>query len=92
MKKDTYTAEQILKAAEMGEVSMIDARYIVKILKEGVKQVKVEDFVKKWIEGAEPDIFVKNKYGNLIYSSGPSSINLTYYFEELLRDYIEKTE
>ena len=29
-----YTTEQILKAAEIGEVSMIDARHIVTILKE----------------------------------------------------------
>ena len=36
MKKKKYTVEEFLKAAEIGEVSMIDARHIVSLLDEAV--------------------------------------------------------
>jgi hypothetical protein len=39
MKK--YTKEEILKAAEIGEVSMIDARHIVSLLDEAKHILKV---------------------------------------------------
>ena len=54
--------------------------------------IKIKKFVKKWMEGHEPDTFIANKYGNYIYSAGPTSINLTIFFEELLSDYLEEIE
>jgi hypothetical protein len=36
-----YTKEEILKAAEIGEVSMIDAKHIVSLLDEAKKIIKV---------------------------------------------------
>ena len=35
----TYTKSQILKAAEIGEVCMIDARYVVSLLDEAVEEM-----------------------------------------------------
>jgi Zn finger protein HypA/HybF involved in hydrogenase expression len=40
MKK--YTVEEILKAAEIGEVSMIDAKHVVSLLDEAKHILKVE--------------------------------------------------
>jgi hypothetical protein len=42
------------------------------------------------MDGQEPDTFVKNKYGNYIYSAGSSSLNLVCFFECLLEDYIDE--
>ena len=41
MKKKKYTIEQFLKAAELGEVSMIDAKHIVSLLDEATHILKV---------------------------------------------------
>lgn len=51
---------------------------------------KIEQFVKEWIEGHEPDTFVKNESGNIIYSSGHSSLNLVAFFKNILSDYSEE--
>ena len=48
-----------------------------------------EDFVNKWMESYEPDTFIKNEYGVCIYSAGPSSINLTLFFQDLIESYDE---
>lgn len=53
------------------------------------KQIKVEQFVQEWMNGHEEGTFIKNQHGQVIYSSGPSSLNLTAFFEILLKDYIE---
>ncbi len=42
MKQKKYTKEEILKAAEIGEVSMIDARHIVSLLDEARAAIKNE--------------------------------------------------
>lgn len=39
---NSYTKEEFLKAAEIGEVSMIDARHIVSLLDEAREKLKVE--------------------------------------------------
>lgn len=41
-KAEKYTVEEILKAAEMGEVSMIDAKHIVSYLDEARGVIRVE--------------------------------------------------
>jgi len=41
MKKKMYTVEEILKAAEIGEVSMIDAKHTVSLLDEAKHILKV---------------------------------------------------
>jgi hypothetical protein len=51
---------------------------------------KIQQFVKEWIEGHEPDTFVKNESGNIIYSSGHSSLNLVAFFENILSDFSEE--
>jgi hypothetical protein len=56
------------------------------------KQQFVEQFVEKWMQGHEEDTFVKNKYGNYIYSAGASSLNLKIFFEMLLLDFAEETD
>lgn len=53
---------------------------------------KISSFVKKWMDGYEPDTFVKNQNGKVIYSAGPSSLNLVAFFENLLEDYIEECD
>jgi len=56
-----YTKEQFLKAAELGEVSMIDAKHIVSLLDEVVKLPKqqetlyTEEQVRKLVEEANYD-------------------------------------
>ena len=52
--------------------------------------VSAKEFVKKWMDGHEPDTFVKNEHGNVIYSAKHSSINVTCFFEDLLVDFIEE--
>ena len=52
---------------------------------------KIESYVKKWMDGHEPDTFIANKYGQYVYSAGACSLNLKVFFEELLKDYIEET-
>lgn len=54
------------------------------------KQEYIKEFVKKWMDGHEPDTFVKNEHGNYIYSAGHSSLNLVCFFEFLLEDYIDE--
>ena len=51
---------------------------------------KIEQFVKEWIEGHEPDTFVKNESGNIFYSAGHSSLNLVSLFESILSDFSEE--
>lgn len=41
MKKKKYTKEEFLKAAEIGEVSMIDAKHIISLLDEASHILKV---------------------------------------------------
>jgi len=41
MKKKKYTVEEFLKAAEIGEVSMIDAKHTVSLLEEAKHILKV---------------------------------------------------
>lgn len=41
MKNKRYTVEEILKAAEIGEVSMIDAKHIVSLLDESKRILKI---------------------------------------------------
>lgn len=50
---------------------------------------EIKEFVQKWMNGMEEDTFIKNQYGNVIYSAGASSLNLTLFFEDLLTDFIE---
>lgn len=53
-------------------------------------ELKSEPFITRH-EGHEPDTFVKNQNGAVVYSAGHSSINLVAFFENLLSDYIEQT-
>jgi hypothetical protein len=55
-----------------------------------VKEVK--EFVKKWMDSYEPDTFIKNEDGIVIYTAGPTSLNLTVFFEDLLECYLEDCE
>lgn len=48
---------------------------------------EIEKFVREWMDGHEPETFIKDKTGRVMYSSGATSLNLTVYFEELLKDY-----
>jgi hypothetical protein len=42
------------------------------------------------MDGHEPDTFVKNQHGVVIYSAGHSSLNLVAFFENLLEDYLDE--
>lgn len=53
---------------------------------------EIKKFVKKWMEGHEPDTFIPNKHGQYIYSAGPVSLNIVAYFEMLLEDYVEQQD
>jgi hypothetical protein len=50
---------------------------------------EIKQFVKDWMDGHEPDTFVRNKYGEVLYTAGHSYLNLTCFFENLLEDYVE---
>lgn len=52
--------------------------------------INIVEFVKSWINGHEPDTFIKNESGKIIYSAGPSSINLQVFFEDLIQDFIHE--
>jgi len=52
---------------------------------------KVKEFVKQWMDGHEPNTFVKNKHDAFMYSAEHSSLNLVLFFESLLEDYIDET-
>ena len=49
---------------------------------------KIKKFVEKWMQGHEPDTFVKNEHGIVMYTDKHSSLNLTIFFENLLEDYV----
>lgn len=50
---------------------------------------EIEQYVKEWMDGHEPDTFIQNEYGVYLYSAGPVSINLKLFFESLLEDFVE---
>lgn len=50
---------------------------------------EIEQYVEKWMDGHEPDTFIKNEYGVYLYSAVPVSINLKIFFETLLEDFVE---
>lgn len=52
------------------------------------QQSEIKKFVKEWMDSHEPDTFIKNEYGNYIYSYGSSFINLVCFFELILEEYI----
>lgn len=58
------------------------------------EEINVEAFVKDWISGHEPDTFIKSKSEKGLYwytsECGSSGINLEYFFEEILQDFIER--
>ena len=56
------------------------------------KKNKIKKFVSDWIKGHEPGTFVKNEHGNIVYSAGHSSLNLTAFFENILSDYSEEVK
>jgi hypothetical protein len=51
---------------------------------------QIKKFVEDWMNGFEPGTFIKNEHGVVIYSAGPSSLNLVVFFEELLEDFISE--
>lgn len=53
---------------------------------------EIKDYVKKWMDGHEPDTFVKDEYGLVMYTAKYSTLNLTSFFENLLEDFIEDDE
>lgn len=53
-------------------------------------KINIEKYVKEWMDGHEPDTFIKNDHGVYLYSSGPVSLNLKVFFESLLEDFIEE--
>jgi len=56
------------------------------------KREHIKKYVKEWMDRHEPDTFVKNQHGNVIYSAGHSSLNLVAFFENLLEDYLDENE
>ncbi len=50
----------------------------------------ISAFVKQWMDGHEPDTFVKDDHGCVMYSAKHSTINLTAFFENLIQDYLEE--
>ena len=51
-----------------------------------------QEFVKNWMEEQEPDTFIKNEHGAVIYSAGNSSLNLVVFFESLLEDFMKQED
>lgn len=56
------------------------------------KDSYIKQFVKRWMDGHEPDTFVKDTQGNVLYTAGHSTLNLIAFFEDLLEEYITDCE
>lgn len=70
-----------------------DEQRISNLIDGGLLQQKrehIKQYVKQWMGGHEPDTFVKNQQGAVIYSAGHSSLNLVDFFENLLEDYLDE--
>lgn len=52
----------------------------------------IRNFVGEWINSHEEGTFVRDKYGNIIYNCGHSSLNLVAYFESILEDWEDQKE
>ena len=50
---------------------------------------EIEQYVQSWMNGHEPDTFVKDANGKIMYTAKHSTLNLTLFFEDLLRDFID---
>lgn len=57
---------------------------------------QIKKYVQKWIDSHEPDTFIKSTVENEEYwytsKNGVSSINIAYFFRQLLEDFIEDDE
>lgn len=53
-----------------------------------MKTIEIKKYVQEWMDGHEPDTFVKNEHGVVIYSAGHSSLNLKAFFENLIEDFV----
>lgn len=53
------------------------------------EKTNIEKFVEDWINGHEPDTFVKDEYGRYMYKSGSSNINIEVFFQEICKDFLE---
>jgi hypothetical protein len=49
---------------------------------------EIKEFVNDFMEGFGKHHFVKNENGIFMYTAKHHSINLEYYFEELIKDFI----
>jgi len=49
---------------------------------------EIKDFVKDFMESFGKNKFVKNENGVFMYTAKNHSINIEYYFEELIKDFI----
>jgi len=50
----------------------------------------IKQFVQQWMDAHEPDTFIKDESGNYMYRAGSVSLNLKWYFEMLLQDFVEE--
>jgi len=55
-----------------------------------MKKEEIKPFVKEWMEGHEKDTFPLTEKGECMYTKGATTLNLVWYFESLLRDYIDE--
>ena len=49
---------------------------------------EIKEFVKDFMESFGKNKFVKNENGVFMYTAKNHSINIEYYFEELIKDFI----
>ena len=55
-----------------------------------VTEEEIKDFVNDFMHSFGENKFVKNENGIFMYSAKHHSINLEYYFEELIKDFVLK--
>jgi len=53
---------------------------------------KISEYVQKWMDGHEPDTFVRNENGKALYTAKYSTLNIQIFFENLLADFINDDE
>lgn len=53
---------------------------------------KISEYVQKWMDGHEPDTFVRNEKGKALYTAKYSTLNIQIFFENLLADFINDDE
>lgn len=89
--KDEWSEQPLFAMGDVIKAMKEYASQFTDASRREISEDEINEFVKKWMDSHEPDTFVKNKRGVYIYCAGHSYLNLTCFFNELLKEFIEST-